>query len=71
MNPCSTAGAAPERGSDRAARAIVALINSRPYSPRQEEIAAIIEKLAIERTPPPPAPSGLDEYGPDLTTYRP
>ena len=71
MNLHTHAGAATERGSDRAARAIVALINSRPYSPRQDEIAAIIEKLAIDRTPSPPARSSLDEYGPDLTTYRP
>lgn len=70
MNPHSTAGVATERRSDRAARAIVALINSRPYSPRQDEIAAIIDKLAIDRTLAPPA-SNLDEYGPDLTTYRP
>lgn len=71
MTSHSTPAPPTERASDRAARAIVALINARPYSPRQDEIAAIIEQLAIERPAPPPTPSGLDEYGPDLTTLRP
>jgi hypothetical protein len=71
MNTLLTAGAQAERGADRAARAIVALINSRPYSPRPDEIAAIIEKLATDPTPARPAPSSLDEYGPDLTILRP
>jgi hypothetical protein len=63
---------APQRGSERAAQAIVALINSRPYSPRQDEIAAIIEELAIDRAVLTPAQcSSLDEYGPDLSQGRP
>lgn len=53
----------------QAARAIMQLINSRPQSPRHEEIVAIIERLV---TRPllvrQAAPTGLDEYGPDLTT---
>jgi hypothetical protein len=61
-----------DRGAERAARAIVALINSRPSSPRQQEIEELIEKYVphaarLVRS----TPSGLDEYGPDLTTYRP
>jgi hypothetical protein len=53
----------------QAAHAIMRLINSRPQSPRHEEIEAIIERLV---TRPllvrQAAPTGLDEYGPDLTT---
>ena len=64
-----------DRGAQRAARAIVELINSRPLSPRQDEIEAIIKKLAVEATMPAPgaAPSrdGLDQYGPDLTKPTP
>ena len=58
----------PIRGAERAARAIVELINSRPLSPRQDEIMAIIKELAVEATMPAPVDSdGLDEYGPDIT----
>jgi len=61
-----------DRDAERAARAIVALINSRPYSPRQDEIEQIIERHVAEaRRPAPPKLSSLDEYGPDLTTHRP
>jgi hypothetical protein len=63
------------RGAERAARAIVELINSRPFSPRQDEIVAIIKKLAVEATMPAPGAApprdGLDQYGPDLTKHAP
>jgi hypothetical protein len=56
------------RGAERAARAIVELINSRPLSPRQDEIMAIIKELAVEATMPVPLDcDGLDQYGPDIT----
>jgi hypothetical protein len=56
------------RGAERAARAIVELINSRPLSPRQDEIMAIIKELAVEPTMPVPLDcDGLDQYGPDIT----
>ena len=61
--------ATTKRGAERAARAIVELINSRPLSPRQDEIMAIIIKeLAVEATMPAPLDcDGLDQYGPDIT----
>lgn len=56
----------------QAAHAIIQLINSRPQSPRQEEIVAIIERLVTRSLLAQQAvPSGLDEYGPDLTTRSP
>lgn len=62
-----------DRGAARAARAIVELINSRPISPRQDEIAEIIQRLALEGPKPAPARDhdGLDQYGPDLTKLAP
>lgn len=62
---------APTDGAaERAAQAIVDLINARPRSPRPDEIAAIIRKLAV------PAPAGpgtcphcddaYREYGPAI-----
>jgi hypothetical protein len=63
-----------DRGVERAAQAIVELINSRPYSPRREEIADVIKQLAIEQATAPsssPDRDGLDEYGPDLTKLAP
>jgi len=58
-------------GAEQAAQAIVELINSRPRSPRPDEIAAIIERLA----PPGTAAAScshcddLDhEYGPASKT---
>jgi hypothetical protein len=56
----------PHRGAELAARAIMELINSRPISPRQDEIVAIIKRLAVAETAPAHAPDcdGLDEYGP-------
>jgi hypothetical protein len=53
--------------AERAAQAIVELINARPRSPRPEEIAAIIEKLAVPAVTTAPCPhcDSLDrEYGP-------
>jgi hypothetical protein len=57
----------------QAAHAIMQLINSRPHSPRHEEIVAIIERfvagpLQIRRQA---VPASLDEYGPDLTKLSP
>jgi len=52
----------------QAAHAIMKLINSRPQSPRHEEIVAIIETLVTGPLQARQAmPDGLDEYGPDLT----
>jgi hypothetical protein len=57
-----------ENGAGQAAHAIVQLINSRPQSPRYEEIVAIIERLAVSPMRQRNADVlGLDEYGPDLT----
>ncbi len=54
--------------AEQAARAIMQLINSRPYSPRHEEIVAIIESFVTSRLQARQAiPMDLDEYGPDLT----
>ena len=66
----STMQQEPAVGSpEQAAKAIVELINSRPRSPRPDEIADIIKKLAAAR--PPAACSHCDlerdldrEYGP-------
>jgi hypothetical protein len=56
----------------QAARAIMQLINSRPHSPRHEEIVAIIERLVTGPLQVRQAmPVGLDEYGPDLTKLSP
>jgi len=64
-----------DRGAERAARAIIELINSRPLSPRQDEIVAIIKKLAVQATMPAPGAApprdGLDQYGPDLARHAP
>ena len=61
----------PHREVDRAARTIVDLINARPISPRQNEIAAIIETIVVEPLLHPygraelPNCGDLDkEYGP-------
>ena len=57
-----------ESVASKAANAIVNLINSRPQSPRYDEIKAIIEKLAASPISASDAHTlGLDEYGPDLT----
>jgi hypothetical protein len=55
--------AAPISSAEQAAQAIVELINSRPRSPRPDEIAEIIRKLAIVQ--PSSHADDLDrEYGP-------
>jgi hypothetical protein len=64
------AHSAPASGAEQAAQAIVDLINARPRSPRQDEIADIIKTFT---TTPPPATCGhcdaLDrEYGPATKT---
>jgi hypothetical protein len=64
------AHSAPVSGAEQAAQAIVDLINARPRSPRQDEIADIIKSFAVT------APAGacghcdaLDrEYGPATKT---
>jgi hypothetical protein len=57
----------PYDSAEKAAHAIMKLINSRPRSPSHDEIVAIIERLVTGPLQVRPAPSGLDEYGPDLT----
>lgn len=57
---------------EQAAQAIVELINSRPRSPRPDEIADIIKKLAAARPPATCSHCDLDrdldrEYGPAST----
>jgi hypothetical protein len=60
---------------DLAAQAVVDLINSQPFSPRQSEIVAIIEMILNVRPPPSPQASALpnckeldEEYGPIIST---
>ena len=57
---------ATSSGAERAAQAIVELINSRPRSPRSDEIAAIIRRIAIpEAVASCSQGNDLDrEYGP-------
>jgi hypothetical protein len=60
---------AADSGAERAARAIVELINSRPRSPRPDEIVAIINALVRPPAAATPCPhcAALDrEYGPIL-----
>ena len=57
----------PHDSAEQAAHAIMQLINSRPQSPHHQEIVAIIERLVTGPLQVRQAPSGLDEYGPDLT----
>lgn len=57
-------------GVEQAARAIVDLINSRPNSPRPDEIAEIIDKLAVPDVATRSCPNctNLDrEYGPIIS----
>jgi hypothetical protein len=63
----------PRDSVGQAAHAIVQLINSRPHSPRHDEIVAIIEKFVTSRLQVrrQPMAAGLDEYGPDLTKLSP
>lgn len=68
MTPAHTA-TATRSSAAQAAQAIVELINARPRSPRPEEIAAIIEKLAMPSPVKATCPhcDGLDgEYGPAI-----
>jgi hypothetical protein len=58
---------------EQAAQAIVELINSRPRSPRAEEIADIIKKLAAAKPPATCSHCDLErdldrEYGPATKT---
>jgi hypothetical protein len=58
---------------EQAAQAIVELINSRPRSPRPEEIADIIKKLAAAKPPATCSHCDLErdldrEYGPATKT---
>ena len=68
MNSKANENQHTDNGAGPAAHAIVQLINSRPQSPRYEEIVAIIERLVVKPMRRPNADAcGLDEYGPDLT----
>jgi hypothetical protein len=65
----------PNHSLALATQAIINLINSRPVSPRHDEIAAIIERMVVAR--PPPEPSAMskcreldEEYGPDISGVR-
>ncbi len=62
--------AATDGAAERAAQAIVDLINARPRSPRPDEIAAIIRKLAVSEPAPPGTCPHCDdayrEYGPAI-----
>jgi hypothetical protein len=64
------AHSAPVSGAEQAAQAIVDLINARPRSPRQDEIADIIKSFAT--TAPSTACGRCDaldrEYGPATKT---
>ncbi len=65
MNPAHPAAAA-SAPAEQAAQAIIDLINSRPRSPRPDEIAAIIRKTGTATAPATcPHCDSLDrEYGP-------
>ena len=61
-----------DNGAGQAAHTIVQLINSRPQSPRYEEIVAIIERHVVHPMRRQNVDAcGLDEYGPDLTIALP
>ena len=61
---------APAGGAaEQAAQAIVELINAQPRSPRPDEIAAIIRKVAVPQAVPATCPHCDDayrEYGPAI-----
>jgi hypothetical protein len=55
--------------AEQAAQAIVELINAQPRSPRPDEIAAIIRKVAVPPARPATCPHCDDayrEYGPAI-----
>lgn len=55
--------------AEQAAQAIVELINAQPRSPRPDEIAAIIRKVAVPPAVPATCPHCDDayrEYGPAI-----
>ena len=62
--------AIPSEGpAEQAAQAIVELINAQPRSPRPDEIAAIIRKVAVSPAVPATCPHCDDayrEYGPAI-----
>jgi hypothetical protein len=63
----------PDRRVEPAVQAIIDLINSRSTSPRRDEIAAIIARVAVAPVSSANDCSaqfnhkGLDEYGPDIS----
>jgi hypothetical protein len=67
MTPLPTTDPGPER----AARALITLSNSRPRSPRLDEIVAVIESTVVARrvsTLDTRLSKALDaEYGPDIS----
>ena len=63
------AGIPSDGAAEQAARAIVELINAQPRSPRPDEIAAIIRKVAVPQAVPATCPHCDDayrEYGPAI-----
>ena len=63
------AGIPADGAAEQAAQAIVELINAQPRSPRPDEIAAIIRKVAVPQAVPAACPHCDDayrEYGPAI-----
>lgn len=70
MKPVHSAPA--DGAAELAAQAIVELINARPRSPRPDEIAAIIRKVAVPPAVPSTCPHCNDayrEYGPAIRSH--
>ena len=61
MNANARPGVSMDRAADAAASAIVDLINSRPVSPRREEIAAIIRTHVADEIAPVSIPQRRGE----------
>ncbi len=65
MKPVHTA--IPSNGAaEQRAQAIVELINAQPRSPRPDEIAAIIRKVAVAPANCPHCDDAYREYGPAI-----
>lgn len=62
-------GIQSDGAAEQAAQAIIELINAQPRSPRPDEIAAIIRKVAVPPAVPATCPHCDDayrEYGPAI-----